>query len=143
MQVSRLEQHRYTAERLWDARKTAYSEILAKLREAHENADKVSQGFSDDELGPHGYFGSDAFLKETAATHRAWKACYSVFNNSEVILSEAFATRFQEIVSCMARIDPYMDPPEIAWQQEECLTEAYSELLSLAKEELQSRDGDL
>ena len=142
IRVSKLEQRRYTVERLWDARKSAYSEILAKLSEARENADRVNQRFNDDELGPHGYFGTEAFREETAATHRAWNACYSMFSSSELILSEAFAKTFREIVSCIASIDPYMDPPEIAWQQAECFTKAHSELMSLAKEELQPPNGD-
>ena len=141
MQITKLEQRRYTAERLWDARKTAYGEILAKLRMTREHADRVNQGFDDNQLGPHGYFGTDAFHKDTAATHRSWKACYSMFSNSEGLLSEEFVTKFREVVSCKAGIDPYMDPPEIAWQEVECFSEAYSELMSLAREELEPSDG--
>ena len=137
LQISELEHKKNTAERLWDARKSAYGRILASLKDAKENADAIDYGFNSSDFGTHAYFECDQFRKRSQACDRAWELCRMSFDENEAILSEVFAARFNDLVKCLASIDPNMLPPEIASQQAGCFANAHSELLPLAKRELQ------
>lgn len=126
------------SQRTWDARKLAYTSVLAKLKEAAEAADIVDRGYNSGEggFGPHDYFGSSARPRQEEAAGKAWASCQLEFSINHLIVSDEFLARFELLLECLPTDYEDLSPPEEAGRMAACLREAYGELLALARREM-------
>lgn len=135
-ELAEIERFKYTQDRIWDFRKESYTAILAHLKQASVNADKVSEGYHDELRHPEEYHGSDDRFKGTRATWEAWEECKSEFEANRLTLSNDFVSEFQRLIDALGAIDQYDLPPDIAFAEAECFTDAYPKLLTVALSEI-------
>lgn len=141
-ELAEIERYKYAQDRIWDFRKESYTAILAHLKQASTYADKVSDGYHDEQSHPETYHGSDARHKETKIAWESWGECKSAFEANRLTLSNAFVAEFQKIKDCLAAIDEYDLPPDIAFAEAQCFSDAYPKLLAVALEEIAPASPD-
>jgi len=125
--------------RIWESRKDAYVRILAKLKEALGKAEIVEWNIA--EAGAEEYFATEISRAETASVRTAWNACQAEFALNEVVVSEAFASRFKALEECVPGIAEWshLIPPQFEERQLACFREAYPALLDLARQDVDPR----
>lgn len=135
-ELAEIERFKYTQDRIWDFRKEAYTEILAHLKEASNYAERVRDGYHDEQMHPEAYHGSDRRPKDEAAAWDAWTRCKTAFVANRLTLSEDFTAEFQSLRDALGAIDEHDLPPDIAWAEAECYSAAYPKLLNIALAEI-------
>ena len=129
---------RHHEDRIWDLRRSQYSEIVAHLKKAAAEAASDADGYFNHEHGPEGYHGSKESLERPRAAWAAWRAAHETFDASRLIVSSDFDRAFLSIEAALGAVDEHGLPPEIAASQSKCFSEGYDEILRIARREIAS-----
>ena len=129
---------RHHEDRIWDLRRSQYSEIVAYLKTAAAEAGRDADGYFEHQHGPEGYHGSEESLERPRAAWAAWRAAQQTFDASRLIVSPEFDRAFLSIGAALDAVDEHDLPPEIAAAQSKCFSDGYDEILRIARREIAS-----
>ena len=126
--------------RVWDARREGYTEILMRLKEASEKASIVDEGYNSGDYGrgPHDYFESPERLEEERAARNAWRHCRSAFDATWLVLSDEFLARSEQLLDSLPTKYDDDPPPKGAARSAQALGDGYRDLLAIARREFAS-----
>lgn len=129
---------RHHEDRIWDLRRSQYSEIVAHLKEAAAEAGRDADGYFNHQYGPEGYDGSKESHERARAAGTAWSAARQTFDASRLIVSPEFDRAFMSIGTALDAMNEDDLPPEIAMAQSKCFSDGYAEILQIARREIAS-----
>jgi hypothetical protein len=142
IRTQRTETDRYARQRIWDARKDAYTGIVAGLAALQRQSERIDYNFSDD-AGGENFHGSDLYRRSTAALGEMHRDFERTLANGRLMLSESVYEAAAEMLRSIEEIDddPNQTPPE----RYEALAAAYKQgaerTLRVAQSELIHRIG--
>lgn len=131
-----LERHKYTQDRLWDARKEAYSAIIAGLRKTEKASRLVDEGFNSGEADPEEYFHSDVSTKQIHILWSHWQETQTEYDNARLLVSDEFIAAFEKLHVELDALDEDDIPPLLYRKVANVFTEALPDILATAKNEI-------
>lgn len=135
-EMAEIERFKYTQDRIWDFRKESYTAILASLKEASLNADRVNEGYHDEQSHPEIYHASDACKTLVQASWEAWSRSKEAFEKGRLTLSNDFVEGFGAIADDLSAVSEHDLPPEQAWKEAEAFRNGHRRLLVIALNEI-------
>lgn len=133
--VALLERERYAHDRLWDARREIYTDLIAKMRTFERAAGAVSDGFNDGELDPEAYFHSVGYDADNKNSVAAYRVLAEAYDDGRLMISETFAIRFELFLAGIYATDDE-DPPARATIAFDAAATAHADLLAIALAEI-------
>lgn len=135
-EMAEIERFKYTQDRIWDFRKESYTTILASLKEASLNADRVNEGYHDEQSHPEIYHASDAHKTFAQASWESWSKSKEAFEKGRLTLSNDFVEAFGAIADHLSAVSENDLPPEQAWREAEAFRNGHRRLLGIALNEI-------
>ncbi|WP_308917236.1 hypothetical protein [Jannaschia sp. LMIT008] len=129
---------RHHEDRIWDLRRSQYSEIVAHLKKAAAEAGRDADGYYNHEHGPEGYHGSKESRERARAAWAAWSTAKQTFDASRLIVSPEFDRAFLSIGTALEAVDEHGLPPNIVAMESKCFSDGYEEILRIARREIAS-----
>ncbi|CAN5120014.1 hypothetical protein BH10PLA2_BH10PLA2_00290 [soil metagenome] len=93
LQLAEVERHKYKHDRLWDARKEAYTLIIAELNDLERVAGRIYSRFYGDNAQPEGYFQSEVYDTDTAELWTLFHEVKALGRSNRLILADEFVER--------------------------------------------------
>lgn len=134
-QQEKREAQRFREQRLWEARKETYSEVLRHCRSWELARWRIHDGYNGEESNPHQFDISKTNSEASAESLSAYQSMISAFDSGRVLASREFAERMDKLRADMVAIEWY-DPPSHASDTYDIAVAAYSSLLTIAQAEL-------
>lgn len=125
----------FRAQRLWDARKEAYAEILKYCRQWYMEWYAMDYQFNDEESDPHTYHGSKSEVAAKRRSSEAVSARNDAFDANMLVLSDDFIVAFMRLREEAKGISDF-DPPIFAAGMCAYSKKVFDELLEIARREL-------
>ena len=137
-ELANIERLKYTQDRIWDARKDCYNEVLSHLESAAQAAQRMNDGYNDGQMSAHAYDSSKARTRDSKATWESWRSCKTVVENNRLSISDDFFAEFDNLRDSISETlrDDHGLPPDVALSQSTCFSNAYPKLLSIAQREV-------
>ncbi|WP_417233031.1 hypothetical protein [Brevundimonas sp.] len=136
LELFEIERVKAAQDKMWDHRRAAYSDIIAKLHLLVKASDELVEGFTDGEVPPEQFFASayyDVCKKEATD---AFKATRQSFDDARLVLSDLFSERYVEFRTAIYATDEDDDPPTSAFAVLKAATDAHADLLAIARAEV-------
>jgi len=134
--MQELERHKYTHDRLWDARKEAYTAIVFQLRTTARAAEKLYAGLHDQYGDPEEYFQSEQYNQDSRTLWETWRGTVAEYEKSRLLLSDAFSASFETIQAGVHAVDEDAIPPDRAEAIFAVFDDAVAPLTAIAKSEI-------
>jgi hypothetical protein len=141
LQLAEVERHKYARDRLWDARKGAYTTIIADLNFIYKTTDRIHDGFYGEMAEPERFFNDDSFSKLRDELWERFRSLNTTFEDSSLILSDSFKTLFQEWKSDFFNTDENDIPPEHYLQYYNSISRYLPRIVEGAKAEIAPPGG--
>jgi hypothetical protein len=135
-QLLEVERHKYAQSRLWDAKKDAYTEIVAHLNGVHKDVQYTLDRLFDPDIDPQPYIESKEFNDDATEHWRRISALNATLDNSSLIASEEFKSAFEQWRVDFIAYDIDDDPRRVATVQSDAMNKHKPALIRLAKDEL-------
>ena len=137
IQLAEIDRHKYAQDRLWDAKKEAYTAMIVELTALDKAVDRMYAGFTDLEISPENYFQSPSFNEDNNHMWAKYQAAKELFDNSILILSDAFKVRFGQWQQDFFYYDNEHDiPPDVTKAHRTAMGKHLHEFVEIAKGEL-------
>lgn len=133
--LAEIERLKYAQDRLWDFRKEAYTEILARLSEASNAADGLDAGYHHSGLHSEEYFVSEERKTLEEKLWEAWRHCWKGFEENRLVVSDDFAKRLSLTRSALRGSEDMLPPEQASWSSQ-TLSKAHDELMGIALTEI-------
>ncbi len=135
--IARAERTKFARERLWETRREAYTTIIATVSAIERHAAQMDYEFSD-EAGGENYFRSERFHRQAGAMGEMHKALLREYANNRLIMSQAMASRFEELIFEIGAINdnPNQTPDEEYSALSDTYAKANHDILSIGQGEL-------
>ncbi|UZW57549.1 hypothetical protein NUH86_18375 [Sphingobium sp. JS3065] len=139
IQLAEIDRHKYAQDRLWDARKDAYTAIVSGLTALDKSVDKMYDGFFNGPNDPEDYFQSSSFNEENDELWKRYRATKELYDNSVLILSDAFKVKFGEWQQDFFHYDENDIPPEVTRAHRTAMGKHLHQFVEIAKGELSTQ----
>lgn len=134
--MQEIERHKYTQDRLWDARKEAYTAIIAQLRATAKAAEKIHHRFNDDDADAEGYFQSAQYGPDTHILWETWRGTIAEYEKARLLLSDDFVAGFEQVQTNLDAVDEDGIPPMRSHEVYVVFNGAITPMLETAKREI-------
>lgn len=132
------DERRMRDQRLWEARKAAYTAILIPCRKWGLLREEINDGFHGPDSNAYEYDPSEEHKKTRDAAQAEYRKMREAFDEHRILLSDEFSARVTAVQKALNDISENDIPPETAWQINQIAGSAHRELLTIAKRELAS-----
>jgi hypothetical protein len=141
-QLVEVERHKHAQSRLWDAKKDAYTDIVAQFNAIDNAITSMVERLFDAEINPSYYLESDEYNKDiTAIWQRIWKLNNSLDNN-RLVISDEFQAEISEWNIEFVDYDGRDAPREMITVQSEATKKYIPIIVKVAKAELEAAPKD-
>lgn len=141
LQLADVERQKYAHDRLWDARKEAYTAIIVSLNAIYKTADRLYDGFFAEGADGERFFGDESYSRLNIELWERYRSLNTEFEDSTLILSDSFKTLFSEWQSDFCNTDENDIPPEHARQYYRSIYNYLPKIVKAAKAEIAPLDG--
>ncbi|HKY53336.1 MAG TPA: hypothetical protein VJM08_03480 [Anaerolineales bacterium] len=139
IQLAEIDRHKYAQDRLWDARKEAYTAIVAGLTALDKIVDGMYDGFFNGPNDPEDYFQSSSFNEDNEKLWDRYRAIKELYDNGVLILSDAFKVKFGEWQQDFFYYDENDIPPVVTQAHRTAMGKHLHEFVEIAKGELSAQ----
>lgn len=136
-----VERQKYAHDRLWDARKEAYTAIIIALNAIYKVADKLYDGFFAEGSDGERFYGHDEFGKLSSELWEKFRSLNAQFEDSTLILSDSFKALFSEWRNDFLDSDENDIPPEQYRQHYASIRNYLPKIVEAAKAEIAPSTG--
>lgn len=141
LQLADVERQKYAQDRLWDARKEAYTAIVISLNSLYKTADNIHDGFFGECAEPERFFNDESFSKLSSEFWERYRSLSAEFGDATLILSDSFKTLFGEWRADFASSDENDLPPEHFEQYYKSIGRYLPRIIEAAKMEIAPANG--
>lgn len=133
--IAAIDREKYKHNGLWEARRTAYTEIVAALTELAKSASLIDYHMNGEEADAERYYASEQFNKHSLAMWEDYRAVKALYDRHILVLSEAFKELFSQWQKSF-HIEAEGIPPQQAEAQDGAMTVHIPRFIALAQHEI-------
>lgn len=137
LQLAEVERHKYKHDRLWDARKEAYTLMIVEFNAMNRTADRMYDWFFGELAEPERYFESPQYHTDSVELWSAYRKAKALLQSNTLVISEKFADLFREWERHFM-VGEDADPPQRSDSEREAMATYLPKFIELAKSEIAS-----
>lgn len=135
LQLAEVEKHKYKQDRLWDARKEAYTLVVVEFNAMNRAADRMYDWFFGQYADPEHYFQSAQYDKDSEELWSAFRRAKALVHSNALVISAEFERLYGEWEGKFL-LGEDGDPPERADYRRGAMAKYLPKLVELAKAEI-------
>lgn len=133
--IATVDREKYKHNGLWEARRTAYTEIVTALTALAKSASLIDYHMNGEDAEAERYYASEQFNKHSQAMWEEYRAVKAHYDRHILVLSEAFKALFSQW-----QMDFHLEaegiPPQQAEAQDGAMTIHIPKFIALAQQEI-------
>lgn len=137
-QLIEVEHRKYAQSRLWDAKKDAYTDIVAQFNAIDKDLDGTVDRLFDPDYDPQPYIDSDEYVQDNTAFWRRINTLWTTIKNNGLILSDDFQAAFVQWNVELIDYDAEDEARKIATVQSKATKKYIPIIVKIAKAELEA-----
>lgn len=136
LQLVEIEQHKYTQDRLWDAKKEAYTQVIVSLNAMRKTAATMEDYAWGETAEPDRYFSNPLYKEHTDEFWASFRAVKALFENNALIFSEEFLTLHDNWERELLMYDEDEEPYMFIKVHHDAMSRFHRQFVELAKSEI-------
>jgi len=136
LQLAEIERRKYSQDRLWDAKKDAYSLTIARLNVLWKNVATMVEHAWGEGSDPERYFNDPIFNEHDILRWDSFRSLKSLVDDNTLIFSDNFLNLFKEWESHFFMYNEEEYPETIIKIHDDAIRRFHSQFIKLAKFEI-------